>query len=142
MTLDFKSKQSQFLSVCAVSGKTLTEVLEEIKLEPTTLARWLVQRSFRQRVNRLRKSLAMSRELTLAVGAVRAAQVLAGATQTPTNCNQRACIELIRLARDVKARRRAEDRPSKQSIKPALNGVPVHPDLDRDEAQKLIDHLK
>ena len=142
MTMDFKSKQTQFLSTCAVSGKTLTEVLEDIKLEPTTLARWLVQRSFRQRVNRLRQSLAMSRELTLAVGAVRAAQVLAGATQTPTNCNQRACIELIRLSRDVKSRRRAEDRPAKRSIKSTIDGLPVHPDLDRDEAQKLIDNLK
>lgn len=142
MTLDSKSKQSQFLSTCATSGKTLGEVLEEIKLEPTTLARWLVQRSFRQRVSRLRRSLALSRELTLAVGAVRAAQVLAGATQIPTSCNQRACIELIRLSRDVKARRRAEDRPPKRTIKPTMNQVPVHPDLDRDEAQKLIDDLK
>jgi len=142
MNLDVRSKQTRFLSACAVSGKTLGEVLEELQVSPATLARWLTQRSFRQRVNRLRKSLALSRELQLAVGAARAAQVLAGGLRTPADCNHRACVELIRLSRDTKARRRAEERPAKPSINPAGHSLPVHPDLNRNEAQKLIDDLQ
>ena len=142
MTLDSKSIQTRFLGLCATSGNSLTQVLTELRIEPATLARWLVQRGFRVRVSRLRKSLALSRELALAIGAVRAAQVLAGSVEDPSKCNHRACIELIRLSRDVKARRRAEDRPQKRALKKSADELPIHPDLNQDEAKSLLDELK
>jgi hypothetical protein len=146
--------------------------MRELNIIPEMLARWLTKRDFRVKLHATRRYLRRSRELQLQLGAMRAAQVLAGSLQSEDadlRALRAACVDLIKLARDSRARRGADDRkpekPDKSrskvgresrrncddGSKPTCESTStsqststsplIHPELDESEANRLMSEL-
>lgn len=135
--------QDTFLNQCRASTQTLDEILEEMEVPPETLAGWLMDDAFRQRLHAMRQELRRKRELQVQIGAARAAAELTrtvdGTDPRASAVRRAACVDLIRLARDSRARRRATDMPPDEYAREyrAL----YHSAISPDEAQELMEQL-
>ena len=136
--------QDTFLAQCRASTQTLDEILEEMDLPPETLAGWLTDDAFRRRLHAMRQELRRKRELQVQIGAARAAAELTrtvdGTDPRASAVRRAACVDLIRLARDSKARRRATDLPPDEYAREyrAL----YHSAIAPDEALELMAQLE
>ena len=135
--------QTDFLHQCVQGNQTLEEVMDDFHIPPQTLAGWLMDREFRIRLHGMRRFLRKARDIQLELGARRAAEMLTRcATDTSLKkiepIQRSACVDLIRLARDSRARETAmHPHPDDMSKHRALH----HPDVSDDEAQRLMDEL-
>ena len=143
-TKHVKQRQEAFFKQCLDSNQSLDEILEDLEIPPETLAGWLMTRAFRVRMQGMRRYLRRARELQVQIGALRAsAMLLRAATDTlvtpPQAISRAACVDLIRLARDSRARRAAND-PHPDDVLKARTPI-YHPDVDEAEARALIEEL-
>lgn len=99
-------RQKQLLQKLLIAEDALGDILKQSRIRPATLLRWLEDPAFAAEVKRLRRQLAKRRELEVSLGAASAAARLRRATDDPAalkNTQQRrACVELVKLARDGK----------------------------------------
>lgn len=135
--------QTDFLHACVSGNQTLEDVMDDFHIIPETLAGWLMDREFLIRLQGMRRFLRKARDLQLELGARRAAEVLTRcATDTAVRevkpLQRTACVDLIRLARDSRARARAADpHPDELTKHRAL----YHPEVPEEEAQELLKEL-
>jgi hypothetical protein len=127
-------RRARFLRACMHSDKTLSELMEEFAISPATFARWLLRDDFRRALNRVRRYLKQTRELDIELAATRAAAALA---QPTTGKGKPAYIDLIKLARDTRARRRHEIAELKSPEVPL-----IHPAVSSEEASRLLADLQ
>ena len=139
---EIRTFQKQFIAQCLESSQTLDEIMDDLNLPSQTLAGWLTQKDFRVRLHGLRRHLRRTRELQVEIGAMRAAAALTRASSgTDENLKpvvRAACVDLIRLSRDSRARSRAVD-PSADDL--TKRRALYHPNVPADEAQSLMDEL-
>lgn len=132
--------QQQFIDRCLHTDKTLDQVMQELNILPAQVAHWLTTRGFRQRLTHARRHARRMRELQIELGAWRAAQVLVRAAvsdeATVTPVVRQACADLIKLARDTRARSIQHRAPTAGRSAPR-----IHPDLDPAEQSELARHL-
>jgi hypothetical protein len=136
-----RATQTQFLDRCLQGDAPLHDVLRDLNIPHATLAGWFTQRWFRKRVHALARYLVRTRELQLQIGSWRAAQLLSGAIVAPpqetTSAHRTACVELIKLARDSRARRFAERRRTR-----ADRATLAHPDVGERESLDLAGEIE
>ena len=135
--------QDEFLKQCRASSQTLDEILDDMNVPPETLAGWLMEDAFRRRLHEMRQELRRKRELQVQIGAARAAAELTrtvdGTDPRASAVRRAACVDLIRLARDSRARRRMANLPPDEYAREyrAL----YHSAIAPDEAQELMEQL-
>lgn len=135
--------QADFLDQCVRGSQTLEEVMDDYHIIPETLAGWLMDREFRIRLHGMRRFLRKTRDFQLEMGARHAADVLTRcATDTSIKkvepLQRTACVDLIRLARDSRARATAmHPNPDDVSKRNDL----YHPAVPEDEARELMAEL-
>ncbi|MEM8875873.1 MAG: hypothetical protein AAGD32_16620 [Planctomycetota bacterium] len=119
-------RQRQFLHKLLLAEDSVQQILQRLRVRPGTLLRWLDDEAFRAAVRDIRRQLARRRELEVALGAASAAALLRRAADDATaltDTNQRrACVELIKLARE---RKRGAAKPSEPTLE-------LDPDLVRE----------
>lgn len=136
-----RSLQNEFFRRCIESMQPLDDVFQDLKIPHETFVSWMAEREFQSRLGGMRRFLRQAREVQLELSAYRAASVLDRNTAPPkeatgTPATRSALVDVIRLARDARARRRSHqpDAVGKAMLHP-------HPDLSNDEAAKLISEL-
>lgn len=99
-------KQRMFLEECLNSSHTFSDLMADMYLNGSRLAKWLMQTSFRKELFRIRRALSKQREMELAMGAKRGAEFLnrtfsAKSSESDRNVTARcrAAATLVSLAR-------------------------------------------
>lgn len=142
-TKRIRKLQEQLFQSCLNGNQTLEEVMDDLHIPPETLAGWLTDRDFRVRLNAMRRFLRKARDIQLELGARRAAEMLSRcATDTALtkveSVQRSACVDLIRLARDSRARASAMNpHPDDVTKRAAL----WHPEMAEEEARQLMADL-
>jgi alkanesulfonate monooxygenase SsuD/methylene tetrahydromethanopterin reductase-like flavin-dependent oxidoreductase (luciferase family) len=136
-----KAAQKEFLHRCVTTGQPLEELIEDLNILPQTLLKWMEERDFKSRVHGMRRYLRKARELQIQASALRAASLItriADGDNVASYSSERraACIDVIRLARDSRARRRAQDADVLNKDRRL-----AHPDLSEEEADRLAQEL-
>ena len=141
--------QKRFLQECLKSERQLDEIMADFHLSPQRFAKWLSRRGFRWHLEQTFKQLRRQRELNLELGAAHGAKMLARAAdgsfakhkgdQVPTPQRRQAWVDLVKLARDSRARRKAH-----RQIYRSAHHTPrlPHPDVAAEDAEKLMKRLE
>lgn len=134
-------KQKEFLSRCATSVQPVEDILDDLVILPQTLVNWMDERDFKFKLHGMRRFLRRARDLQLEAASMRAATLLsrvAGGDELSkmTPARRAACVDVIRLARDSRARRRAQDADVVNRERRL-----AHPDLSDAEAAQLAQEL-
>lgn len=133
------TKQQQFFRRCVTGTETLEEILKDLDISPYMFVRWLGERDFKSRMHGMRRYLQRARDLQLEASSVRAAEMLSriavGTEMKPVA--RAACIDVIRLARDSRVRRR-NAKPDEVLRHRKL----AHPDISDEEATRLMLELE
>ena len=143
VTRKVRKLQDEFFHNCVNSTQTLDEILEDLGVPPETLSGWLTEKDFRVRLHGMRRYLRRARDIQLEIGALHAAGMLMrSATDTATtpitSVARSACVDLVRLARDSRARVSANNpTPDEMTKRRSL----YHPDVPEEEARELIEEL-
>lgn len=140
-TRKIKALQKEFLRRCVSSAEPLEELFDDLSIPYETFVSWMDEREFRSRLHGMRRFLRKARDLQLNLSSYRAAGTLARLTAvekgTPAPAHARAaCVDVIRLARDSRARRRAQE-PNEVLRQRLIS----HPDLTDEEASRLTAEL-
>jgi hypothetical protein len=135
--------QGEFLHKCCLSLQTLEEVMDDFDITPETLACWLGDREFRIRLHSTRRYLRQTRDVQLEMGARHAADVLSRcvtdtAIKETKPLQRLASVDLVRLARDSRARAAATHSSADDETK---NAAIYHPGVPADEARDLMREL-
>lgn len=130
--------QKAFLSQCVTTTQTLEDLLDDLGIRPQTLVTWMAEREFKSKLHGMRRYLQRARELQLEAASLRAAGLLASLTAPPNGAranpvSRAACVDVIRLARDSRVRRRAQH-PDEVNRQRRL----AHPDLSDEEVDRLL----
>lgn len=136
-----KAVQKEFLQRCATTAQTLEDLIDDLEIEPQTFLNWADERDFKSKMHGMRRYLKKARELQLQASALRAATLMARVADGEIIANytidcRAACIDVIRLARDSRARRRAQDADVINRERRL-----AHPDLSDEEAERLAQEL-
>lgn len=136
-----KATQKAFLTRCATTTQSLEDLLEDLGILPQTLVTWMDEREFRSKLHGMRRYLRRARDLQLEAASLRAATLLASLTtvghdERSNSTTRAACVDVIRLARDSRARRRVHDPDEVNRYRRV-----AHPDLTDDEVDRLMHEL-
>lgn len=135
------SLQKQFLDQLAKNVQPLEELMDDLKISPETFLTWTDERVFKSKLHGLRRYLRRARDLQLEVSSFRAAHMLAnlttvGKSESSNTVTRAACVDVIRLARDSRVRRRTQD-----GEEIGRDRLLSHPDLSDEEALRLTAEL-
>lgn len=140
-----RARQREFLEQCMTSSQTLAEVMEDFQLTTRRLASWIDQRWFRRELKRMVKALRRVREIEITLGSSRAASMLGrGVNNTlasPKDLHRQACVDMIKLARDLEAHERARQQRQTPPGRPDPATI-VHPDVPEEQRDELIEELE
>lgn len=133
-----KTLQREFLHRAATTTQTLDDLMEDLGILPQTLVRWMGERDFRSKLHGMRRYLARARDLQLEAASFHAARLLSTLTTVPhedraNSTTRSACVDVIRLARDSRARRRANEADEVNRQRRL-----AHPDISDEEATRLM----
>ena len=140
-TREKKAAQKQFLDQCVTTTQPLEDLIDTLEIKPQTLLNWMDERDFKSRIHGMRRYLRKARELQIQASALRAASLMtriADGEQVGHYTPERraACVDVIRLSRDSRARRRAQDADVINRERRL-----AHPDLTDEEADRLAQEL-
>ncbi len=136
-----RDAQKQFLHLVANSTQPIEDIIDTVDILPETLLNWMDERDFKSKLHGMRRFLRKARDLQLEASSLRAARILADLT-TPSKKDvnkpnvRAACVDVIRLARDSRARRRSQD--ADETLRQRRLS---HPDLSDTEATALLNEL-
>jgi hypothetical protein len=129
-----------FVRDCIDTQRPLADVMDDHNVTPERFARWLDNPLFRRHLERMCKSTRRAREVDIAIGARKAAELLRRNTNPDgkpplTDVAQvKASESLIKLARSSESQRRGE-----RMIEPDRRRRDLtHPDLSPQETNKLL----
>lgn len=130
-------RQKEFLARCATSVQPIEDILDDLEILPHTLVNWMDERDFKFKLHGMRRFLRRARDLQLDASAMRAATLLSRVADgddlpTMTPIRRAACVDVIRLARDSRARRRSQDADVINRERRL-----AHPDLSDEDATRL-----
>jgi hypothetical protein len=138
-----KALQKSFLNRSATSTAPLEKILEELKITPQTFVTWMNEREFQSKLHGMKRFVTKTRELQIQTISMRAASLLSTVPaekkeefEKVTDVQRAACMDVIRMARDSRARRR------NQKAKEIHRDRRIaHPDLSDAEAERLVIEL-
>lgn len=136
-----RALQKQFLERLAKNIQPLEELMDDLDILPETFISWTDERDFKSKLHGLRRYLRKARDLQLEVSSFRAAYILANLTtveksKSANPVTRSACVDVIRLARDSRVRRRTQEAETL-----GRERLLSHPDLSEEEALRLTAEL-
>jgi len=130
--------QRRFLAAVAAQGSAVPELLKATGVSPRRFGFWMANRRFRRRLAAALRALARASEVDLQLAACRASARLDKIANQKggTSVARQACVDLVRLARDARRRKRRKVEPT--PAPPSL----AHPDLDPEDVRDLTARLR
>jgi hypothetical protein len=137
-------KQRMVLDECLTAQRPLADVLDDHHVSTERFARWLDRAAFRKHLEKLFRALSRQLEIDVAIGGVRAAELLSRAvdraTVLPEPAQARAAEAIVRLSRMGQAHRKAEALyagPQRTEDCPPI----AHPELRQQRIRELMAKL-
>ena len=138
---EIRQLQNTFFKTCIQSVQPLEDIFDDLKIPYETFVSWMDEREFKSRMHGMRRFLKKARDFQLDLTSYRASGMLTRAAnetlkEKTQTISRSACVDVIRLARDSRARRR-----SQEAEEIGRNRLLTHPDISDQEASRLTAEL-